>query len=398
MIARNLAARVRALARKFPVVTVTGPRQSGKKTLCRALFPRKPYVSLEAPDVREFARRDPRAFLAEHPDGAVLDEVQRAPDLLSYLQTAVDARPVAGSFILTGSANFALLQSLGQSLAGRTALLELLPLSLQELRRFPEPPVDLFELLIRGSYPALYDRGLEAGDWYPSYVATYLERDVRTILNVGDLVAFQTFLRLCAGRVGQLLNLSSLGSDAGVTHGTAKAWLSVLEAGYVAWRLPPFHANVSKRLIKTPKLHFVDSGIACYLLGIRSADQLRDHPLRGAIFETWVVSEILKARVHRGLPPNLCFFRDRKGAEVDAVVELGRELLAVEAKSGQTVAEDFFTGLQNFASLVAASRPRREVRSFVVYGGTDPQRRTAATVVPWSKLDRVDWWSSEASS
>jgi predicted AAA+ superfamily ATPase len=395
MITRDLESRLRALARKFPVVTVTGPRQSGKTTLCRAVFPSKPYVSLEAPDVQDFARRDPRAFLAQHPDGAVLDEVHRVPDLLSYVQTAVDARRVAGSFILTGSANFSLLQSLGQSLAGRTALLELLPLSLREVRRFPDPPADLFDLLWRGSYPALYDRGLEPGDWYPSYVATYLERDVRTILNVGDLVAFQTCLRLCAGRVGQLVNLSSLGADAGVTHATAKSWLSVLEAGYVAWRLPPFHANVSKRLIKTPKLHFVDSGLACYLLGIRSPDQLRDHPLRGAVFETWVVSEILKSRTHRGLPPNLSFFRDQKGAEVDVVVELGRELLAVETKSGQTVAGDFFAGLQTFASLIASSRLRREVRGFVVYGGAEHQRRSSGTVVPWSRLDQCKWWDPE---
>ena len=395
MIRRILEARLRALARKFPVVTVTGPRQSGKTTLCRAVFPAKPYVSLEAPDVQDFARRDPRAFLAQHAGGAVLDEVHRVPDLLSYIQTAVDARRVAGRFILTGSANFALLQSLGQSLAGRTALLNLLPLSLKEVRRFPDPPDNLFELLWRGSYPAVYDRGLEPGEWYPSYVATYLERDVRTLLNVGDLVAFQTCLRLCASRVGQLVNLSSLGADAGVTHATAKSWLSVLEAGYVAWRLPPFHASVSKRLIKTPKLHFVDSGLACYLLGIRSPEQLRDHPLRGGIFETWVASEILKSRAHRGLPPSLSFFRDRKGTEVDVVVELGRKLLAVETKSGQTVAGDFFAGLKAFASLVTSARPRREVSGFVIHGGTEQQRRSAGTVVPWSRLDRHEWWDLE---
>jgi uncharacterized protein len=395
MIRRNLQHRLRALARKFPVVTVTGPRQSGKTTLCRAVFPRKPYVSLETLDVRDFARRDPRAFLAQYAHGAILDEVQRVPDLLSYVQTLVDERPVAGRFILTGSANFSLPQSLGQSLAGRTALLELLPLSLQELRRFSDPPSGLYETLWRGSYPAIYDRNLEPGDWYPSYAATYLERDVRTILNVGDLVAFQTFLKLCAGRVGQLVNLSSLGADAGVTHATAKAWLSVLEAGYVAWRLPPFHANVSKRLIKTPKLHFVDSGLACYLLGIRSPEQLRNHPLRGAIFETWVVSEVLKSRTHRGLPPSLTFFRDRKGAEVDLVIELGRKLLAVETKSGQTIASDFFAGLENFADLVQTSHRQRDVRGFVVYGGAEPQRRSRASIIPWSRLDKCKWWDPQ---
>lgn len=395
MIRRVLETRLRTLARKFPVVTVTGPRQSGKTTLCRALFPNKPYVSLEAPDVQDFARRDPRAFLAEHPEGAVLDEVQRVPDLLSYVQVAVDEEPAPGRYILTGSANFTLLQSIGQSLAGRTALLELLPLSLQEVRRFPKPPSDLWELLWRGSYPALYDRGLSPGDWYPGYVSTYLERDVRTILNVGDLIAFQTILTLCAGRVGQLLNLSSLGADAGVTHATVKAWLSVLEAGYVAWRLPPFHANVSKRLIKTPKLHFLDSGLVCYLLGIRSPDQLRNHPLRGGVFESWVVSEILKARTQRGLKPNLSFFRDRKGTEVDLVVELGSELLAVETKSGQTVAGDFFSGIESFVSLIASSSLRPTTRAFVVYGGDQSQSRSSGTVIPWSRLDQCKWWHGE---
>lgn len=397
MIPRVLEARLRELAGKFPIVTITGPRQSGKTTLCRAVFPGKPYVSLEAPDIQEYARQDPRGFLAERSEGAVLDEVHRVPELLSYLQPLVDERPDRGRFVLTGSANFALLQSLGQSLAGRTALLELMPLSLEEIRRFPEPPDDLFTLLWRGSYPALYDRGLEPGDWYPSYVATYLERDVRAILSVGDLLTFQTFLRLCAGRTGQLVNFSALAADAGVTHNTARSWLSVLEAGYVAWRLPPFHNNLSKRLVKTPKLHFIDSGLACYLLGIRSADQLRDHPLRGAIFETWVASEILKARIHRGLPPSLSFFRDRKGTEVDLIVEDGRALLAVETKSGQTIAGDFFAGLESFAAMALAAHPPRQPKSFLVYGGAETQKRSIAEVVSWSDLDRCRWWEAEGS-
>lgn len=392
MIPRVLEDRLRSLAGKFPVVTLTGPRQSGKTTLCRAVFPEKPYVSLEAPDVQRFAREDPRGFLAGYPQGVVLDEVQRIPALLSYIQTEVDSRPDRGRYILTGSANFALLQSIGQSLAGRTAVLHLLPLNLEELRRFPETPRELFETLWMGSYPATYDRGLAPDEWYPSYLATYLERDVRMLLNVGDLVAFQTFLRLCAGRVGQLVSLSALGADAGVTHSTARAWLSVLEASYVVWRLPPFHGNLGKRLVKTPKLHFLDSGLVCYLLGIRSPDQLQEHPLRGTIFETWVASEIIKARSHRGLQPSLSFFRDRKGTEVDVLVELGRSILAVETKSGQTVAEDYFRGLRAFAAEADADPSQREVESFVVYGGTQPQRRSFATVVPWSALDTCRWW------
>lgn len=393
MIPRVLEKRLVQLADKFPVVTVTGPRQSGKTTLCRAAFPDKAYTSLEAPDVQAYARSDPRGFLSDFPEGAVLDEIQRVPELLSYIQPLVDAHPLKSRFILTGSANFALLQSVGQSLAGRTALLNLLPLGLEEIRRFPDKPTDLLSLLWRGSYPAVYDRALNPGDWYPSYVATYLERDIRMLLNVGDIISFQTFLRLCAGRVGQLVNLSALGADAGVTHVTARSWLSVLEAGYVAWRLPPFYRNLGKRLVKTPKLHFLDSGLVCYLLGIRSPAQLREHPLRGAVFETWVASEILKARVHRGLQPGLCFYRDSKGVEVDLVLELGNLAKAIETKSGQTVADDAFDSLKAFQTALQAQHT--QVEGFVIHGGEEMQKRTAATVLPWSRINEIDWWSKE---
>lgn len=396
MVRRNLEKKLLALARKFPIVTVTGPRQAGKTTLCRAAFPDKAYVSLEAPDVREYATRDPRGFLDDHRKGAILDEVQRAPDILSYLQGEVDARPGRGRFVLTGSANLALLQSVSQSLAGRTALLNLLPLGLDELRRFPKAPDTLFDVLWTGGYPALFDRDLAPADWFASYVGTYVERDVRQMLNVGDLVAFQTFLRLCAGRSGQLLNLSALTADCGVTHGTGRAWMSVLEASFVAFRLPPLHANLGKRLVRTPKLHFYDAGLLCYLLGIRSPAELRHHPLRGAVFETWVVSEILKARVHRGLAPGLTFFRNRKGVEVDVVVELGREVIAVETKSAQTVAEDFFRDLSAFARLVGTGRRSPAVRPVLLYGGAERQRRTAVEVLPWAMVDRYDW-AGEAS-
>ncbi len=392
VIQRTLAAKLTALARRFPIVTVTGPRQSGKTTLCRASFPDKPYVSLEAPDMREFALRDPRGLLADYAKGAVFDEVQRAPELLSYLQGEVDERPARGRFILTGSANFALLQSVSQSLAGRTGLLQLLPLSLDEIRRFPDAPRELFTLLWQGSYPALYDRRLEPRDWFGAYVGTYVERDVRQILNVTDLGAFQTFLRLCAGRSGQLLNASALGADAGVTHNTARAWLSVLETSYLAFRLQPYHANLNTLLVKTPKLHFYDSGLLCYLLGITRPEQVREHPLRGAIFESWVVSEIVKVRAHLGLTANITFFRDRKGLEVDAILERGADLVAVETKSGQTVAADFFNALRSFTAMLGTrKRSAAKVTALVVYGGTQQQHRSEATVIPWSKLDEVDW-------
>jgi predicted AAA+ superfamily ATPase len=388
--------RLRALGRQFPIVTVTGPRQAGKTTLCRAAFPEKPYVSLEAPDVRAYAAGDPRGFLAEHERGAILDEVHRAPELLSYLQPLVDARPTRGQWILTGSANFALLETLGQSLAGRTALLELLPLSLAEVRRFETAPTDLWELLWMGSYPAVYDRELAPGDWYPSYVGTYLERDVRSLLAVGNLTAFQTFLRLTAGHTAQLLNLSALGADAGVSHNTARAWISVLEASYVARRLPPFHANVGKRLVKTPKLHFLDSGLACYLLGIRNAADLRGHPLRGAIFESFVVAEVLKARLHRGLPAGLCFYRDRAGGEIDLLVEAGQNLIAIEAKSGQTLPADSFAALDRLAPALSGGLGERRVRKVVVYGGEGSQRRSAGEVIAWGDLDRQGAWEPRA--
>jgi len=390
VIQRCLQPRLLDLAAKFPVVTLTGPRQSGKTTLCRAAFPDKQYISLEAPDVREFARADPRGFLATCRDGAILDEVHRVPDLLSYVQVEVDRDRSPGRFILTGSANFSLLRSLGQSLAGRTALLELLPLDLEETRLFGPLPTDVFTLLWRGTYPAVYDRRLDPEDWYPAYASTYLERDVRSILNVGDLVAFQTFLRLAAGRVGQLVNLHALGADAGVTHATARAWLTVLEAGYIAWRLPPFHANVSSRLVKTPKFHFVDPGLACYLLGITSADQLRTHPLRGFVFETWVASEILKRFTHAGRTSPMMFFRSRDGAEVDIVVPGPTALTAIEAKSGQTVASDFFRGITSFEAVAARLAPPRAVRSFVVYGGGETQQRTKGTIVAWSALNGLE--------
>ena len=285
-----------------------------------------------------------------------------------------------------------MLQSVSQSLAGRTALLTLLPFALDELRRFPAPPTTLDQALWRGTYPALFDRGLEPQDWYPSYAATYVERDVRQILHVGDLIAFRTFLGLCAGRTGQLLNCSALGADAGVNHATARAWVSVLEASYVVWRTPAFHSNLNKRLVKSPKLHFFDSGLACHLLGIRRSEHLRAHPLRGALFESWVAAEIFKAWTNRGMVPPLFHFRDKKSREVDLVLDRGDELVAVEVKSGQTVASDFLAPLHAFAAAFGGGkRPTRRVRSVLVYGGSERQERSGITVLPWSSIVDYDW-------
>ena len=384
MIQRDLAPEVVRAAAEMPAVTLTGPRQSGKTTLCRALFPEHAYRTLEAPDHRAFATDDPRAFLAQFPDGAVIDEVQRVPALLSYLQGIIDADPAPGRWILTGSQNLALLDSVSQSLAGRTEVLHLLPLTWEEITRFDRCPPDLDEALLSGGYPRIFDRDLDPSRWLRAYAATYLERDVRGITNIGDLVLFQRFLELCAGRTGQLLNYSSLADDCGISQPTAKAWLSVLEASFVAFRLPAFHSNVRKRLVKMPKLHFHDSGLVCWLLGIREPEQLRSHPLRGAIFETWVVSEVLKHRANRGESGGLSFYRDRDGAEVDLVIERPQQVTLVEAKSAETASSSLFAGARRVRRHIDDAS--RECDVVVVYGGDRGQRRTDGRLTPWRKL------------
>ncbi len=396
MVARTIEPYLKALAKRHPVVTLTGPRQSGKTTLCRSVFPNRPYVSLEPPDQREFARTDPRGFLGRYPRGAVIDEIQRVPDLLSFIQEIVDDRPRPGLYVLTGSEDLGLLAAVTQSLAGRSALLQLLPLGLEEIRRFPNAPRQLFEILWTGGYPRIYDRALPPGEWLASYTATYVERDVRQTLRVGDLQTFQTFLRLCAARVGQLVNLSGLGADCGITHTTARSWLSVLESSFIAFRLPPLHANLNKRLIKTPKLYFHDTGLLCYLLGIRTPEQLELHPLRGPIVECWVVSEILKYHVHRGQMPHLFFYRDRKGAEVDLIVDRGSDVLAVEIKSSRTAASEYFSDLTRVTGGMASPRGRsRRFRHVVVYGGDASQTRTAGDLVSWSDVSTFPWMTAK---
>lgn len=389
MIKRVLEARLRKLARSFPVITVTGPRQSGKTTLCRATFDELPWVSLEEPDIRAYAKEDPRGLLSTYRDGAIFDEIQRAPALTSYLQTMVDEDPRPGRFVLTGSQNLAVTRATNQSLAGRTAMVHLLPLERAEIRTTRFADDDLTTTLWRGGYPAIFARPVEPAEWLSAYTATYLERDVRELLNVGDLSLFQTFLSLCAGRVGTLLNLSALGADAGVSHTTARSWLSVLEASFVAFRLRPWHRNLGKRLTRSPKLYFYDTGLVCWLLGIREPGHLARHPLRGAIFENWVIAELIKQGRHRGLEPRAWFYRDRSQIEVDALLERGDHRVAIEAKSGQTIGRDFFAGLQRFRDLWAAAGDELPLRTVLVYGGDRDQPRTPTAVLSWRNIDQL---------
>ncbi len=382
------------LAGRYPILTLTGPRQSGKTTLSRQAFPEKAYVTLENPAQREFATDDPVGFLARYPEGAILDEIQRAPELTSYLQGMVDEDPSPGRFLLTGSQNVVLMDAVSQSLAGRTALVELLPLDLAEVRRFPRPPTELESHLWTGGYPRIHDRGLPAAEWLEAYTATYVESDVRRLVRVGDLLLFQTFLRLCAGRTGQLLNVASLAADAGISPPTARSWLSVLEASYIAFRLPPFFTNLNKRLIKSPKLYFYDSGLAASLLGIEKPEQIATHPLRGALFETWVVAEILKQHRHRGLRPRLYFYLERGRLEIDLIIEHAGELTLVEIKSGRTPSSRYFSALRRFRERVKANgeaTPWRVGSTVVVYGGDETQQRRQGKLLSWRELDAHDW-------
>ena len=386
MIKRKLEAKLRELAGYYPVILVTGPRQSGKTTLCRATFPDAAYVSMEALDNREYAQNDPRGLLNEYADGAIIDEVQYVPDILNYMQSDVDARPDLGRFILTGSQHFGLSQSISQSLAGRCGILSLLPPSREELLGFADAPDELFSTLWKGAYPRIYDQNIPAQQWLADYVATYIQRDVRQIINVSDLQHFSGFLKLCAGRTAQEINLSSLGNDAGISHNTARAWLSILETSYIIQQLPAWHTNIRKQVIKAPKLHFLDTGLVCYLLGIREPDQLRHHPSRGAIFESWVASEVYKLRVHNGEQPDLYHYREAQGFEIDLIIDSGEQLNAIEIKSGATINKDFFKNLTTFAKLKHNSPRIKNITQQLVYGGETSQQRSEINILSWSDI------------
>ena len=395
-IRRHLQERLLAGVRQFPVVTITGPRQSGKTTLARTALPDYEYVSLETPDERRMATDDPRGFLGRFAGPVVIDEAQHVPDLFSYIQGIVDEAQQPGQFVLTGSQNFLLLRSISQSLAGRCDILHLLPFSRSELTDDPllpiegiagregrllgSPKADLFEMLLTGGYPRIHDKHLEPQVWLANYYQSYIERDVRDVVNVGDLEAFGRFMGLCAGRAGQLLNLSSLAADCGVTHPTVKRWLSVLETSFIVFLLRPHHRNFNKRLVKSPKLYFLDTGLLCYLLRIRNPKDLALHASRGAIFESWVVSEAIKNFMHRGLRPDVHFWRDSAGHEIDLLIEAdGGKLVPVEAKSGQTFNPDFVKELSWWRA--AGGLPK--ATGAVVYGGDQSTTFKNDSVLSW---------------
>jgi predicted AAA+ superfamily ATPase len=381
MIERTLASKVTSLAQKFQVITLTGPRQSGKTTLVRATFPDLPYVSLEEPDIRQIALIDPRGFLSNYPNGVILDEIQNTPELFSYIQRIVDENRQI-QFILTGSSNFLLMEKISQTLAGRTAVLHLLPFSLQEL----EPLTDSYEnLIFKGQYPRIYDRTIPPPDFYPSYIQTYVDRDVRMIKNIGDVNAFILFTQLCAGRIGQPLNYASLANDAGISPNTAKSWLSILESSYILYRLQPYHRNFNKRLVKSPKLYFYDTGVACSLLGIREQEQVNLHYMKGSLFENLILNEFIKRSFNQGENRQPYYWQDNHGKEIDCLLVNGEKVTAVEIKSGKTISTSYFENLNYWRSLAALP----ENLEYVVYGGEQSFQTSAGTLISWKNLDRI---------
>ncbi len=385
MIKRLLEHKIKELGTKFPVIFIAGPRQSGKTTLAKALFPHKPYVTLENPQERYRAQTDPQLFLSDYATGAIIDEVQRVPELLSYLQEKVDNSAEMGKYILTGSQNFLLMESVTQSLAGRVAIFRLLPFSMAEL----PPALSLEETLFQGQYPAIFDRQIAPKDYYPNYIETYLERDIRSLKQIRDLSLFQKFMGLCAGRSGQLLNLSSLSNETGISHNTAESWISLLETSFIVFRLQPYHTNFHKRLTKQPKLYFYDTGILCSLLGVRTPADLTHHPLRGSIFETFILSELVKHQFNQNHRQLGYFWRDSNGNEIDYLDDNNHPPIPIEIKSSLTVQKDQFKGIRYWKNL----QNTPDLNAYLIYGGDETQTWPQAKAIGWK--DSLDSLSTK---
>jgi predicted AAA+ superfamily ATPase len=384
MIQRIAGKKISELAAKFKAVAVTGARQTGKTTLVKQIFKDKPYVSLENPDNRSFALEDPRGFLANYPNGAILDEIQRTPALFSYLQEILDNTKQKGLFILTGSNNFLLQQSISQTLAGRIATIHLLPFSIEELKNGKVLPKNDDELMIKGFYPPVYDQKIDPQDWCPNYIRTYIEKDVRQIKNITDLIVFERFIKLLAGRSGQELNNSALAVETGVDVKTVQSWIGILESSFIIYLLKPHHKNFNKTIVKRPKLYFYDSALVCYLLGIRDNNHLQTHPLKGAIFEGMVITELLKNRTNAGLDINLFYWRDKTGHEVDLIIDNGKTLLPIEIKSGMTISKDYFKNIDYWINLSGSKK------AIILYSGVQHQKRSdGKEIMNWRALNSL---------
>jgi len=390
MFSREMKSILLKRAQKIPVIAILGPRQSGKTTLAKETFSKHAYVSLETFEDREFAASDPRNFFDTHKNdhGIIIDEVQQVPSLLSYIQTLVDTEYKPGYIILTGSQNILINEAISQTLAGRISIFTLLPFSIPELKENSLLQPSIEELAQTGCYPRVYAYGLEATAWYLDYIETYVERDVRHIAQVADLSSFRRFIRLCAGRVGQILNITSLANDCSIDQRTAKSWLSILEASYIIFLLQPHFENFSKRIIKSPKIYFFDTGLACALLDIQSKDQLNDHFLKGNIIESLIVSDIMKHYYNNGeRPHHVYFWRDQTGNEIDCIIQKNNKLVPIEIKSSKTVVSDFFKVLKFWSDLTKESK--KTALGYIIYGGEKNQKRDLATIVSWQNIETV---------
>jgi predicted AAA+ superfamily ATPase len=383
LLKRDMQASAKELLKNFKALAIIGPRQSGKSTLAKMLAPRKAYVSFENPDTRFLFESDPRGFLSAYTSGAIFDEAQYVPKLFNYLQQILDESPVNGRFILTGSNNFLLVEKISQSLAGRIIYTDLLPFSIKEISRIKDFDNSAENLIFHGGYPGIVYEGRKRLPWFQSYVRNYIERDVRLLKNISNYSLFQKFISLCAGRIGQQLNLTNLGNECGLDHKTIQSWIGVLEASFIIHLLPPYYKNFNKRIIKTPKLYFYDTGLACYLLGIQQKEQLQLHPFRGALFENMIVAEMLKSRYNKGLRSNLYYFRDNTGNEIDILIDNGKKIIPVEIKSAQSVAPGFFKNLDFWEKLTGTKE------GYIVYGGIESNSSRLKKIISWRDAGKL---------